>query len=51
MDEVEHVRIIYSLLDVLGDIGGLSDALWLIGKLIVFLYSLASRSGLSVFLV
>ena len=31
LDAVSHKRKIYSPLDYLGDVGGLSDALWVIG--------------------
>ena len=34
-DVVWHNRQIYSLLELLGDIGGLSDALLIIGKIIM----------------
>ena len=44
-------RSVYTTLDWLGDVGGLSDALQLIGKGIMFIYTLAFGNPLSAFLL
>ena len=50
-DVVVHSRQIYNFLDLLGDIGGLSDALMIIGKLIVVSSTVISGNALDQFLV
>ena len=50
-NEKHHTRTIYSLLDFLGDIGGLSDALSKIGSIIFGIAQLFTGSGLSHYLL
>ena len=44
-DQVQHARSVYTILDWLGDVGGLIDALKLIAHLLVALFSGGSMSG------
>ena len=50
-NEKHHTRTVYSLLDFLGDIGGLSDALSKIGSIIFGIVQLFTGSGLSQYLL
>ena len=49
--EKHHTRTIYTLLDFLGDIGGLSDALNWIGSVIIAIVQLITGSGLNQYLL
>ena len=50
-NEKHHTRTIYSLLDFLGDIGGLSDALSKIGSIVFAIAQLFTGSGLRQYLL
>ena len=47
----QHVRNVYTFWDFLGDIGGLHDALKLIGELFMAVVTMLSGSGLDRYLV
>ena len=51
LDVVEHQRTIYGTLDLLADIGGLSDILYIIGGNLVAVMLFLSGSGLNRFLI
>ena len=51
LDFVEHHRQIYSPLDFLGDVGGLTDALFPIGALVVSLFQLIFGNPLSKYMI
>ena len=51
LDFVEHKRQIYSPLDFLGDVGGLTDALFPIGALVVSLLQLIFGNPLSKYMI
>ena len=51
LDFVEHHRQIYSPLDFLGDVGGLTDALFPIGALVVSLLQLIFGNPLSKYMI
>ena len=51
LDEIKHSRTIYGTLDLLGDIGGLSDMLFQIGGYAVALVSFFTGSGLNSVLI
>ena len=51
LDFVEHHRQIYSPLDFLGDVGGLTDALFPIGALVVSLLQLIFGNPLSKYII
>ena len=51
MDVVKNSRSIYTLLDVLGDVGGLFDMLRLIIENLIHLLTLILGSGLDRFLL
>ena len=46
-DAIEEKRSIYTIWDVLGDIGGLIDMLYLLGKPFIFLSNIVAGSGMS----
>ena len=48
LDELNHSRIVYNLLDYLGDVGGCLDALKYLGTFLVWIFT---GDGLSNFLV
>ena len=50
-DTMMYERSIYTILDFLGDIGGLFDALGYISKLILFAFSVIFNNGPSSFIV
>ena len=50
-DSVMYKRSIYTFFDWLGDVGGLMDALRLIGQFLMTLYTLIIGNPLSAFLV
>ena len=47
---IEHSRSIYTIWDLLGDVGGLFDMLILLAKPILSLYSLLIYSGIDSYL-
>ena len=50
-ERIIYKRSIYTTLDWLGDVGGLSDALRLLGSGIMYLYTLAFGNSLNMFLL
>ena len=50
-DIIKHSRSIYTILDFLGDLGGLYDALRLIGSGLIFLYSNFVSNEFTMYLV
>ena len=48
---MEHSRAVYTFWDVMGDVGGLHDALVLLGEVFMTLVSLFTGSGLDRYLV
>ena len=50
-DVTIYKRAIYGPLDFLGDVGGLADALFSIGKALIFLFQLTYGSKLSRYLL
>ena len=50
-DTMMYERSVYTILDFLGDIGGLFDALGYISKLILFAFSVIFNNGPSSFIV
>ena len=51
LDLIEHERAIYTIFDLLGDIGGLSDILFKLGGILVWIISFLTGSGLDRLLV
>ena len=51
LDFVEHQRNIYSPLDFLGDVGGLADALFPIGALVISLLKLIVGNPLTKYMI
>ena len=51
LDQIKHSRTIYGTLDLLGDVGGLSDILFQIGSYAVALISFFTGSGLNSVLI
>ena len=50
-DIMNHRRSIYTVLDWLGDVGGLSDALTSIGPVLIFIYTWITGNALDIALV
>ena len=51
LDVIHHNRSIYTLLDFLGDCGGLKDALTVICEILLFVFTSISGSGLESYLL
>ena len=50
-DQTFHKRSIYTILDILGDVGGLLDGLRILGGVVMSIYTFAVRNPLNTFLV
>ena len=51
LDKINHSRTIYGTLDLLGDIGGLSDAFFALGGIIVTFFSFLMGNNLDKLLI